>query len=257
MSHANAALTPIQRLRVAKLIVDEGWPVAHAATFFHVAWPTAKRWSDRYRVMGAAGMQDRSSRPYRSPNRTSPELVRKIVHLRWKQRLGPVGIAGRLNLPASTVHAVLVRCRLTRLRHVDVRTGDVTGLTRVIETNAGKEVWRGARLRPGSRVDHPDAVARDREQVQIAELDGLRSGLEILPGQAAVGHVGTQSEWLGPAGPVHEALQIPSSARAITDTAHGHEEPRGDSYTDRIFGRVGHLLRIQRRTREERAEQRQ
>ena len=27
MSHANAALTPIQRLRVARLIVDEGWPV--------------------------------------------------------------------------------------------------------------------------------------------------------------------------------------------------------------------------------------
>jgi len=124
MSHANAALTPIQRLRVARLIVDEGWPVAHAAAFFHVAWPTAKRWSDRYRVMGAAGMQDRSSRPYRSPNRTSPELVRKIVHLRWKQRLGPVGIAGRLNLPASTVHAVLVRCRLNRLRYVDVRTGE-------------------------------------------------------------------------------------------------------------------------------------
>jgi transposase InsO family protein len=124
MSHANAALTPIQRLRIARLIVDDGWPVAHAAAFFHVAWPTANRWADRYRAMGSAGMQDRSSRPHRSPNRTRPELVRKIVHLRWKHRLGPVGIAGRLNMPASTVHAVLVRCRLNRLRHVDVRTGE-------------------------------------------------------------------------------------------------------------------------------------
>lgn len=124
MSHANAALTPVQRLRVARLIVDDGWPVAHAAVFFHVAWPTAKRWADRYRAMGAAGMLDRSSRPHRSPNRTPPVLVRKIVHLRWKQRLGPVGIAGRLGMPASTVHAVLVRCRLNRLRHVDVRTGE-------------------------------------------------------------------------------------------------------------------------------------
>jgi len=124
MSHANAALTPVQRLRIARLIVDDGWPVAHAAAFFHVAWPTAKRWADRYRAMGAVGMQDRSSRPHRSPNRTRPEVVRKIVHLRWKQRLGPVGIAGRLGLPASTVHAVLVRCRLNRLRHVDLRTGE-------------------------------------------------------------------------------------------------------------------------------------
>ena len=124
MSHANAALTPIQRLRVARLIVDDGWPVAHAAVFFHVAWPTAKRWADRYEAMGAEGMADRSSRPHRSPSKTPPGLVRKIVHLRWKKRLGPVGIAGRLGMPASTVHAVLVRCRLNRLRHVDVRTGE-------------------------------------------------------------------------------------------------------------------------------------
>jgi transposase InsO family protein len=50
--------------------------------------------------------------------------MRKIVHLRWKKRLGPVAIGGRLGIPASTVHAVLVRCRLNRLHHVDVRTGE-------------------------------------------------------------------------------------------------------------------------------------
>jgi len=74
--------------------------------------------------MGREGMTDRSSRPHRSPTRTRPELVRKVVHLRWKKRLGPVAIAGRLGMPASTVHAVLVRCRLNRLHHVDVRTGE-------------------------------------------------------------------------------------------------------------------------------------
>jgi transposase InsO family protein len=46
------------------------------------------------------------------------------VHLRWKKRLGPVGIGVRLEMPASTVHSVLTRCRLNRLRHVDVRTGE-------------------------------------------------------------------------------------------------------------------------------------
>jgi transposase InsO family protein len=51
--------------------------------------------------------------------------VRKIVHLRWKKRLGPVQIGGRLQMPASTVHAVLVRCRVNRLSHVDRRTGEV------------------------------------------------------------------------------------------------------------------------------------
>lgn len=124
MSHANAALAPVQRLRIARLIVDDGWPVAHAAAFFHVSWPTAKRWADRYAAMGRDGVQDRSSRPHRSPNRTSPKLVRKVVHLRWKKRLGPVAIGAKVGLPASTVHAVLVRCRLNRLHHVDVRTGE-------------------------------------------------------------------------------------------------------------------------------------
>ena len=60
-------------------------------------------------------MVDRSSRPHRSPRRTPQPVVRKIVHLRWKQRLGPVAIADGSGMPASTVHAVLVRCRLNRL----------------------------------------------------------------------------------------------------------------------------------------------
>jgi transposase InsO family protein len=46
------------------------------------------------------------------------------VHLRWKKRLSPIAIGARLDMPASTVHAVLVRCRLNRLSHVDVRTGE-------------------------------------------------------------------------------------------------------------------------------------
>ena len=70
-------------------------------------------------------MVDRSSRPHRSPTRTTAPMMRKIVHLRWKKRLGPVQIAGTLGMPASTVHAVLVRCRINRLTHVDRRTGEV------------------------------------------------------------------------------------------------------------------------------------
>lgn len=125
MSHANAALTPRQRLRVARLVIDHGWPVSRAAEQFNCSWPTAKRWAERYAAMGQAGMTDRSSRPHRVANQTPQQLVRKVVHLRWKQRLGPVAIGAKLAMPASTVHAVLVRCRLNRLRHVDKHTGEV------------------------------------------------------------------------------------------------------------------------------------
>ncbi len=74
--------------------------------------------------MGRDGMADRSSRPHRSPTKTLSSTVRKIVHLCWKKRLGPVGVGARLGMPASTVHAVLTSCHLNRLHHVDVRTGD-------------------------------------------------------------------------------------------------------------------------------------
>jgi transposase len=74
MSHANAALTPKARLKIARLIVDEHWPIVRAAERFDVSWPTAKRWADRYRIAGEAGMDDRSSRPHHQPNKTSDKL---------------------------------------------------------------------------------------------------------------------------------------------------------------------------------------
>jgi hypothetical protein len=123
-THANAALTPRARLRLARLIVEQGWPIPRAAERYDVSWRTAKKWAERYRAEGPAGMVDRSSRPHRQPNRTPVPVVRRIVHLRWKQRLGPVEIGNRLDMPSSTVHAVLVRCRINRLTHLDRVTGE-------------------------------------------------------------------------------------------------------------------------------------
>jgi transposase InsO family protein len=124
VSHANAALTPRARLRLAQLVTDNGWTYAAAAKMFMVAPRTAKKWADRYRAEGAAGMGDRSSRPRSSPTKTPPDVVRRIVRLRWRHRLGPVQIAGLLGMHASTVHAVLVRCRINRLSHIDRVTGE-------------------------------------------------------------------------------------------------------------------------------------
>ncbi|MCC6433731.1 MAG: IS481 family transposase [Acidimicrobiales bacterium] len=124
MSHANAALTPRARLRLALLVVNDRWTYAAAAKMFMVSPRTARKWADRYRHEGVAGMVDRSSRPRTSPTKTRPEVMRRIVQLRWRLRLGPVQIAGRLGMQASTVHAVLVRCRINRLSHIDRVTGE-------------------------------------------------------------------------------------------------------------------------------------
>jgi len=124
VSHANALLTPKTRLRLARLVVETGWTYSAAAKMFMVSPRTAKKWADRYRAEGAAGMVDRSSRPHHSPTRTPQPVVKAIVRLRWRHRLGPVQIAGILGMPASTVHAVLVRCRVNRLWRIDRVTGE-------------------------------------------------------------------------------------------------------------------------------------
>ena len=121
--HANAPLSELGRLRLARCVVDDGWPVARAAERFQVARTTAKRWADRYRLFGKDGMSDRSSRPHRSPRRTPPRIVRKIVHHRIKKRLGPVQLAAIVGVAPSTVHRVLTRCRLQRLAWLDRATG--------------------------------------------------------------------------------------------------------------------------------------
>lgn len=119
MSHANAALTPRARLRLARLIVEDGWLPSAAAKMFMVSPVTARKWAARFRAEGTGGMADRSSRPRSMPTKTPLPQVKRIVKARWRRRLGPVQIAGELGLPASTVHAVLVRCRLNRLSTID------------------------------------------------------------------------------------------------------------------------------------------
>ena len=85
--HANATLTPRHRLKVAQLLVDDGWPISEVAARFQVSWPTVKRWVDRYRA--GESMQDRSSRPKTSPNKTDKATTKRCVSLRIRLREGP------------------------------------------------------------------------------------------------------------------------------------------------------------------------
>ncbi|MFI9818083.1 IS481 family transposase [Saccharothrix variisporea] len=82
MPHANAPLTELGRLRMARCVIDDGWPLRQAAQRFQVSVGTASRWAGRYRAEGAAGMTDRSSRPRTSPGRTPTRTERRIVKVR-------------------------------------------------------------------------------------------------------------------------------------------------------------------------------
>jgi transposase InsO family protein len=125
MPHRNAPLTETGRLRLARCVVEDGWPLRRAAERFQVSVTTTKRWSDRYRQSGQAAMADRSSRPHTSPRRTPTRTERRIIKVRILRRWGPARIAGLLGLNPATVHRVLVRYRLNRLAFTDRATGHI------------------------------------------------------------------------------------------------------------------------------------
>lgn len=70
-------------------------------------------------------MADRSSRPHRSPNRTCTRTERRIIKIRVTRRWGPARIAYLLGMNISTVHNVLTRYGLAKLRWLDRSTGRV------------------------------------------------------------------------------------------------------------------------------------
>ena len=55
MPHASAPLTELGRLRLARCVVDDGWPLRRAAERFQVSVTTATRWAARYRQHGPDG----------------------------------------------------------------------------------------------------------------------------------------------------------------------------------------------------------
>jgi transposase InsO family protein len=123
VTHARAALNPAGRLKIAQLVVNDGWAQARVAERFQVARGTVSKWVARYRVEGKAGLADRSSRPCFSPNRTARRIERRIIGLRVTRRWGAHRIAYHLHLPQSTVSKVLTRYRVPLLGHIDLNTG--------------------------------------------------------------------------------------------------------------------------------------
>jgi hypothetical protein len=142
-----------------------------------VSWSTVKRWAECYRGQGVAGMVDRSSRLHHSPAKTPQPVVRRIVHLRWRQRLGPIQIAGRLGVPASTVHAVLTRCRLNRLSYIDRATGEP--IRRCEHTHPGAmlhvDVKKLGNIPDGGGRRHVGRVQGERNREDTATRTGTRN----------------------------------------------------------------------------------
>lgn len=57
-------------------------PVAELCSEYGISRKTAYKWIERYIERGAAGLEDRSRRPYHSPRATSAEVLTALLELR-------------------------------------------------------------------------------------------------------------------------------------------------------------------------------
>jgi transposase InsO family protein len=112
--HANAALSLRQRERMARRVVEQGWPVAKAAEAAEVSGRTCSKWVARYRAEGAAGLVDRSSAPGVVANRTEESTLQAIAALR-RLRFTGAEISELLDRPLSTVSGILTRIGMGKL----------------------------------------------------------------------------------------------------------------------------------------------
>ena len=189
MPHRNAPLTETGRLRLARCVVDDGWPLRRAAGRFQVSATTAARWAARYREQGEGGMCDRTSRPRSSPRRTPTRTERRIIKVRVVRRWGPARIAHLLRLVPSTVHRVLTRYRLARLTHLDRATGrvirryererpgelvhvDIKKLGNIPDGGGHKVLGRqaGRKTRAGAGYSYPHTAVDDYSRLAYSEI---------------------------------------------------------------------------------------
>ena len=123
MAHRRAKLTVLGRQLLVDRITVDGMAVAHAADMVGVSRQTAWKWLRRYEAEGLAGLEDRTSRPARSPRALPQARVDAILAARHEHRFGPHRLAPIVGVPRSTIGDVLTRHGLSRLRDQDGPTG--------------------------------------------------------------------------------------------------------------------------------------
>ncbi len=191
--HGNARLTPFQRALMCSRVRKEHWTVARAAEAAGCSRRTCHRWLARF-DHGEA-MTDRSSAPVSVPTRTSPSVEREIERLR-RLRFTSTRIAATLEMPVSTVCAVLGRLGLNRLW----KLGPPEPPNRYCRRHAGElvhvDVKKLGRFRtPGKRALGQGPARKSRragwEAVHVCVDDATRLAyVEVLPDERAMTTVG-------------------------------------------------------------------
>ena len=167
--HKNARLSFRGRELLVKHVLKDGATRKAAAAAFRVSPKTVAKWVGRYVRDGRLGLEDRSSRPLRSPRRVQGHACEMVIQLR-RTRLPGYAIARQTKLSVATVSRILRRARLSRWRDLepappvvryehphpgDLLHLDIKGMTRFSEVSRrGDGRLRGKQRRPGSLALH-------------------------------------------------------------------------------------------------------
>ena len=111
--HKLARLTPMGRRRMVRRL-EAGERLRDVAEAIDLSTTTVRRWWKRYQTEGDAGLQERSSRPHRSP-RALPRCRRRQITRRRHWGWSSLRIARDLQLPLPTVVHVQRRLGLARI----------------------------------------------------------------------------------------------------------------------------------------------
>ena len=99
--------------------------VSKTCRYFGIGRASFYRWRHAYQGNGEAGLNNARPVPHNYPNKTPPEVVEKVLHLRSKYPLGPIRIMWYLEryhgikLSDAGVYRILKRNGLNRLREFD------------------------------------------------------------------------------------------------------------------------------------------
>jgi len=120
--HPHASWTPAGRRNVVALVIDEHRSIEATVERFQLDAKTVRTWRDRFLAEGEGGLQDRSSKPHRSPSRTIPRLRKRVLQLHRKRRWDADRIAHETGLAPSSVQAILNAAGCGRLDSGDRAT---------------------------------------------------------------------------------------------------------------------------------------
>jgi len=187
--HKLARLTPQGRWVMVQRL-GAGEPLGRVARQLRLSTTTVWRWWRRYQAEGRAGLENRSSRPHRSP-RALPRWRRRQIRRLRLQRQSSLQIAQALQLPLATVVQVQRRLGLARLATLVPKPPVHRYERRVPGALVHLDIKKLGRIgRVGHRI-HGDRRTRVRgigwEYLHVAIDDATRLAYAaILPDETAI-----------------------------------------------------------------------